>query len=173
MLDDAFTHLESQIESAKRGIAKFEVFDDTKRVQVVIERKTVLAHGGVKSFFSGMAKGWMADVVDQRQRFDEIAVESELRGDCPRDLCNFDRVRQAVAKVVGVAAREDLSLCFQTAKCAGVDYAVAIALKVVAVEMRRLGMAASAGMFNVDGVGGELGVGGQLPVPSCQFTACV
>jgi hypothetical protein len=50
-------------------------------------------------------------------------------------------------------------------------HAVAIALKIVAVGMRRFGMAASAGIFNAGGVVGELGVGSQRPVPSCQFTA--
>jgi hypothetical protein len=64
--------------------------------------------------------------------------------------------------VVGVAARENLGLRFQTAKGAGMDDAVAVALKVVAVGMRRLGMAASSGIFYVDGIVGELGVRGQL-----------
>jgi hypothetical protein len=45
------------------------------------------------------------------------------------------------------------------------DDAVAVALKVVAVGMGRFGMAASAGIFYVDGVVGELGVGGQLRNP--------
>jgi hypothetical protein len=38
-----------------------------------------------------------------------------------------------------------------------VDYAVAIALKVVAVRMSGLGMAASAGIFYVDGIVGRAG----------------
>jgi hypothetical protein len=82
-------------------------------------------------------------------------------------------VGQAIAEVVGVAAGENLGLRLQTPESAGMNDAVAVALKVVAVGMRRFGMAASAGIFYADGVGGELGVSGQLPVPSCQFTACV
>ena len=171
VLDDAFANFEGKIQSAKGGVAEFEIFDDAERVQIVVERKSVLAHRGIKSFFAGMAKGWMADIVDQRQRFDQVAVQSELGGDRARDLRNFDRMRQAIAKVVGVAARENLSLRFQTAKCARMNDAVAIAMKGVAVGMRRFGMAASARAFDVDGVGGELGVSRQLRVPRCQFNA--
>jgi hypothetical protein len=138
-------------------------------MQVVIEGKSVLAHGGVKRFFPGMSKGGMADVVDQSQRFDEIAVKSELGGDRPRDLRNFDRVSQAIAKVVGVAAGEYLSLRFQTAKGACMDDAVAIALEVVAVGMRRFGMAASAGILYVDGVIGELGIRRQCEYPAASL----
>jgi hypothetical protein len=80
---------------------------------------------------------------------------------------------QAVAKVIRIAAREDLSLRFQAAEGAGVHDAVAIALKVIAVRMGRFGMAPSSRIFHVDGIVGELGVGSQWPAPSCQFTACV
>ena len=93
----------------------------------------------------------------QGQRFDQVGVETELGGDGARDLRDFDGVRQAVAEVVGIAAGENLGLRFQAAEGAGVDDAVAIALKVVAVGMRRLGMPASAGLFHADGVGGEHG----------------
>jgi len=34
-------------------------------VQIVIEGKSVLAHGGIEGAFSGVAEGWMADIVDQ------------------------------------------------------------------------------------------------------------
>ncbi len=158
MLDDAFADFEGQIQSAERGIAELEIFDDTQRVQIVIEGKSVLAHRGVERLFSGVPERWMADVVDQRQRFDQIDVEPELRGDGARDLRNFDGMRQAVAEMVGIAAGEDLRLSFETAKSARVDNAVAIALKIVAVRMRRLGMAASARLFDAHRVVGEHGV---------------
>jgi len=171
MLDDAFADFESQIESAEGGVAQFEVFDDTERVQVVVEGKSMLTHGCVESLFSGVAEGRMADVVDQGQRLDQVAVQSELGGDGTRDLRDFDGVGQAIAKVVGVAAGENLGLRFQASEGPSMDDTVAVALKIVAVGMGEFGMAASAGIFNVDGVVGELGVSSQLPAPSCQFTA--
>jgi hypothetical protein len=139
----------------------------------VIEGKSVQAHGGVERLFSGVAERWMADVVDQSQRFGEVIVEPELGGDGARDLRNFDGMSQAVAKMVGIAASKDLGLSFETAKSARVHNTVAIALEIVAVRMMRFGMAASAGPFYANGVVGELGVSGQLPVPCCQFTASV
>ena len=75
-----------------------------------------------------------------------------------REICaDLDGVGQAVAEVVGVAAGEDLCLRFQAAKGARMDYPIAVALKVVAVRMLRLGIAASAGVFNAHRVVGEHG----------------
>ena len=116
-------------------------------MQIVVEEKSVLAHGGVERFFAGVAERRMADVVDQRQRFDQIDVEVERAGDGAGDLRDFDGVGEAVAEVVGVAAGEDLRLGFQPAKGAGMNDAIAVALKVVAVGMRRSREAASAGVF--------------------------
>ena len=73
----------------------------------------------------------------------------EGSGDGAGDLRDFERVGEAVAEMVGVAAGEDLRLGFEAAEGAGVDDAVAVALKVVAVGMRRFREAASAGV--VDG----------------------
>ncbi len=64
---------------------------------------------------------------------------------------------EAVAEVVGVAAGENLRLGFEAAEGAGVNDAVAVALKVVAVGVRGLGEAASAGVFDVHRVGGQHG----------------
>jgi len=120
------------------------------------------AHGGVERLFSSVAEGWMADVMDQGQGLREVFVESELGGDSAGNLRDLDGVRQTVAKMIGVTARKDLSLCLQTPESAGMDDAVAIALKVVSVGMGRLEMAASAGVFYVDGVVGELAISGQV-----------
>jgi hypothetical protein len=138
-------------------------------MQIVVERKTVLAHGGVERFFSGMAEGWMTDVVDKGQGFNQVAIKSELGPDGARNLRDLDGVRQPIAKVVGVAAGKDLRLGFQSPKGARMDNAVAIPLKVVTVRMGRLGVAASAGIFYVDGVGGESGVGRQQRVPDVSL----
>jgi len=66
-------------------------------------------------------------------------------------------VRQPVAEMIGVTAGENLRLRFQTAKGAGMDDTITVALKVVAVRMRRLGMAASAGVFYAHRIVGEHG----------------
>jgi hypothetical protein len=66
-------------------------------------------------------------------------------------------VRQAVAEVVGVAAREDLRLSFKPAKSAGVYHTIAIALEIVAVGMRRFGEAPSAGLRHLHRVSRQHG----------------
>jgi hypothetical protein len=92
----------------------------------------------------------------QGQRLGEVVVEAELSGDGTRNLRDFDGVSKTVPEMVGVAARENLGLRFQASEGASVDDAVAVTLKVVAVQMRGLGMPASAGVFYVDGIVGEL-----------------
>ena len=47
--------------------------------------------------------------------------------------------------------------------------AVAIALKGIAVGMRRFGMATSAGVFYVDGIVSELGVRSQCEYPGASL----
>jgi hypothetical protein len=64
---------------------------------------------------------------------------------------------EAIAEVIGVAARENLGLGFEAAEGAGVDDAVTVALKVVAVGVLRLGVTASAGVFRVHRVVSEHG----------------
>ena len=63
VLDDAFPHFESKIESAEGSIAQLKVFDDAQRVQVMVEEKSVLAHDGVQRFFAGVSE----TVGDQRR----------------------------------------------------------------------------------------------------------
>jgi hypothetical protein len=92
----------------------------------------------------------------QGQSLGEVIVEAELRSDGTRNLRDFDGMGETVPEVVGVAACEDLGLRFQPSEGAGVDDAVAVTLKVVAVEMRGLGMPTSAGVFYLDGIVGEL-----------------
>jgi len=66
-------------------------------------------------------------------------------------------VSEPVAEVIRIAARENLSLIFEAAKGASVDDTVAIALKIVAIGMRRFRETASAGMFCMHRVAGEHG----------------
>ena len=69
--------------------------------------------------------------------------------------------------MVGIPAGENLCLRFQTAKGAGMDDTITVALKVVAIRMRRLGMAASAGVFYADRIVGEHGESLALRILEC------
>src|SRR5271167_725092 len=117
---------------ASSGGTQLEVLHDAQGMQVVVKKITVFAHGSVESFFASMAEGRMSDIVDQRERFDQIDIQAELRRDGSGDLRDFDGVGQPIAKMVRVTAREDLGFCLKTAERPGVDDAIAVTLKVVA-----------------------------------------
>ena len=157
MLDDAFAYFEGQVQTAEGGVALFEIFDNAQSVEVVIEAEPVFAHGGVESLFARVAKGRMADVVDESESLRKVDVEVERSSDGAGDLRDFESVGQAVAEMVGVAAGEHLRLGFEAAESASVNDAVAIALEIVAVGMRGFGESASAGVFDVHRVGGQHG----------------
>src|SRR5207302_8587711 len=102
-----------------------------------------------------MAERRVADVVDECERFGEIDVQLQLFGDGARNLCDFDGVRQPVAEVMAYALGENLGFIFEAAEGAGVNDAVAIALKVIAIGMWWFGIASAAGAFDSHGVIGE------------------
>ena len=155
VLDDAFAHFKGKVQAAKAGVADFEILDDAQRVQIVIEEQSMLSHGGVQRFFSGVAKGRMPDVVHQGKGFHQIDVQSELGRDGAGNLRHFDGVGQAIAKVVGEAAGKNLGLGFEPAKGAGVNDAVPVALEIIAIGMLGLRNSASAGLFDPHGVVGQ------------------
>jgi len=123
----------------------------------MVEEKAVLAHGDVEGLFASVSEWRVADVMYQGERLDQIDVQTQLSGDGSRDLRDLDGMGQAIAKVVGVTAGEDLSFSLEAAKRPGVDDAIAVTLKIVAVGMLRLGITASAGLLHPHGVVGEHG----------------
>ena len=59
-----------------------------------------------------MSKGWMPNVVNQSECLGEFGVQIQRSGDRARDLGDFDRVGEAVAKMIRKARAEDLRLGF-------------------------------------------------------------
>src|SRR5262249_12994821 len=104
----------------------------------MVKAVTVFTHGGIKNALSGVAKRRMTHVMHEGQRLDEVFIELQLGGNRPRNLCNFNRVGKAVAKMVRVAAGKDLRFIFQSAEGPRVDYAITVTLKIVAIRMPRL-----------------------------------
>src|SRR5579883_2767926 len=99
VLDDAFAYFEREVQTTERGITLFEIFNDSQGVEIVIERESVLAHGSVEGFLSGVAEWRMANVVNEGECFGEIDVETQRSRDRAGDLGDFQRMRQAVAKM--------------------------------------------------------------------------
>ena len=57
-------------------------------------------------------------------------------------------MREAIAKMIGMPKCEDLRFVFEPAESARMNNAVPVALEIIAVGMRRLGVAAPAGLFH-------------------------
>jgi hypothetical protein len=140
MLDDALTYAERQVEPAMRRVTLLEVFDDTKRVEVVVETTPMTLEAAVQRTFTGMPKGRMADVVNQRQRLRQIFVEAKRGGNSPSDLCNLHGVSQAAAKVIGGTAGKYLSLARETPEGTGLHNPLAVALEGRAHRAKRRGI---------------------------------
>ena len=77
VLDDAFANFERQVQAGKFGIAQLHIFHGAQRLQVVVEELAVAPHQEVERALAGMSEGRMADVVNQRQRLDQIDIQIE------------------------------------------------------------------------------------------------
>src|SRR6266436_1054086 len=65
MLDDAFANFKRKIQPGKIEIALLELFDDSQRVEIVIEAAALRAHQLVELALASIAERRMADVVYQ------------------------------------------------------------------------------------------------------------
>ena len=81
----------------------------------------------------------------ERQRLRQIFIQTQHSGNGARDLRHLNGMRQAVPEMIGDARREDLRLVFQAAERAGMNHAVPVALKLVAIRMGKLRIAPSPG----------------------------
>jgi hypothetical protein len=108
VFDDAFSNFESQVEPAKRRITQLKILHDSESVKIVIEKIAVLTHSGIQRFFTSMAERRVPDIVNQSERLDQVHIQSELSSDRARDLRYFERMGEAITKMIGVTASEDL-----------------------------------------------------------------
>src|SRR5205823_920513 len=120
--------------------------------KVMIKVISALPHGDVQGSLPSMPKRRMADIMNQRQRLNQIFIQAEFRSNGARNLGDLNGVSKTVAKVVGVAARKYLGLVFQTAKGARMDDPITVPLKIVAIWMTRLGIAPSEALFRTQRV---------------------
>ena len=56
---------------------------------VVLEAVPMRAHQRVQLRFAGVGERWMSDVVDQRQGFGKVRIQTQRARNRPRDLCDF------------------------------------------------------------------------------------
>ena len=146
-LDDALAHRVGQVQ-ARVPVAFFQMVHDSQSLpgsreptQVAQPRAAtpVQAAGQqvVQRPLAGGTEGRLAQVVAQRDRFDQILVEPQRAPDRSRQLGYFQRVGQSIAAMV-LVGRQDagLGLLTEPAKRPAVDDPVAITLKGGAVVER-------------------------------------
>src|SRR5467141_307999 len=104
-------------------------------MQIVIKTAALRAHQFVELPFAGMAGRRMANIVDESERFRKFGVQPKRGGDGAGNLCDFQLMRQTIAKMVGISHGENLRLSFKAAKSAGMNYAVAVTRIGTAVRM--------------------------------------
>src|SRR2546421_7134117 len=96
----------------------------------------------------------MADVVNQGQSLSQIRVQPQSRSNRTCNLRDLYGVGKPVPEVVRASIGKDLGFILQAPKRAGVDYAVAIALKIRSVGVGSLMMPSSARFVREQRVGG-------------------
>ena len=89
----------------------------------------VIAHAFVQRVLPGMTERRMAEIVRERNGFDEIFVHAQIARDRTRDLRDFETVREARAEQIAFVIHEDLRLVFEPAKRGRMHDAIAIALE--------------------------------------------
>ena len=145
-----------RLRPGKVEVTLFKPFDDAERVQIVIEGVPCARIRWIELLFTRMTEGRMSDIVDERQCLRQIRIESQRGGHGASDLRHFQRMREAIAKMIGEARGENLSLRLEPAESAGMDDAVAVARVVIAVGMRDFRVAPSPRIAHVHCIGSEL-----------------
>ena len=102
----------------------------------------MLSYGRRKSLLAGMAEGGMPQIMAEGHGFGQILVQAERTRDRAGDLRHFERMREARAKMVALGSDEHLRLVGQASKTLRMNDLVAVALKLVAQEIRLGGTSA-------------------------------
>ena len=138
--ENALPDLPRQVES----LAVFlKPIDDSEALSVVSEAVGMRQRHLV---FAYVSEGGMSEIVSEGNGLGEVFVQVQGAGDGPGDLGDLEGVGEPGDVVVSERGDEDLRLVLEASKGLGVEYAVAVALKLGAHRRGRLGnFAATAG----------------------------
>jgi hypothetical protein len=100
MLNNSFANAKGKVESAMSYITLFEMLHNPQSVQIMIETQTMTAQALIQGALSCMTERRMADIVNQRQGFGKILIQTQRNSSGAGNLSNFDRMSQATAKVI-------------------------------------------------------------------------
>src|SRR5690606_14904714 len=109
----------------------------------------------IQGVLTCMAKRSVAQIMSQRDRFDQVFVQTQIAGNSPRQLGHFQTMRQSCSKQITFVVNENLGFVFQQAKGIAVNDPVAVPLKGVTALGRCLCITPTAGLFRVTGISGK------------------
>ena len=102
-------HFARKIQSREMRVADLQQFHDPECLRVVVEA-TFVGEEFRERVLAGMPQGRVADVMRERQRLDQIFVESQAAGERPGNARHLQRVGEPAAVIVAMVAGEDLCL---------------------------------------------------------------
>ncbi len=154
VLQDPRPRLVAEVQPGVLLGAVFEPVHDAQALAVVLEAPVRLQEL-VQHVLARVAERWMAEVVGQDDRLDQVLVRAQGARGGSRDLSDLERVGQPVPEVIPFRVGEDLGLVLQAPERARVQDAVAVALEGGAIGVRGLGLDAATRVAREQGVGGE------------------
>src|SRR5439155_26468921 len=92
----------------------------------------------------GMSERRVPQIMRKSNRFRQILVQAQRAGDGAADRGNLDGMRQAGAQMIASSVKKNLGLVFHAAERARMNNTSAIALKLGAISVARLGVFAPA-----------------------------
>ncbi len=103
-----------------------------------------------------MAEGRVAQVVRQRDGFDQVLVQAQVAGDGARNLRHFQAMGEPGAEQVTFMVDEDLGLVLEPPEGRAMDDAVAVALELRARGRGRFGVYPPKCLRGAGGIGSEM-----------------
>ena len=163
VFDEALAEFPRKIQSRECRIFLFEFLDDAEALLIVFEA-AVFLHQFVEGHLAAVAEWRMTEVVRKTDAFGEIFVQPQSAGDIPRDGGDLHGVGEPGAQMIAGAIEENLGFVLQAAESAGMNYAIAVALKLSAPERLRLAEGSPSRISTTLSVWSE-----RLPLPLLEF----
>ena len=118
--------LKIEIDGEPFEIVFFQHVNDAQALFVMMESERT---AGVQRTFSRMPERRMSEIVAERDRFNEVFVETQRFSDRTGDLRDFKRMDEARAVMIPLRRQEDLCFILQSPEGFAVDDPVTVSLK--------------------------------------------
>ena len=130
MAGDAVPHLKAEVQAMLLFVFS-QPIDDAQAVELVLEKAVwcVFFQAGVEHSFTAVAKGRMTQVMAERNRLDQVEVESQGTTDGVGNVMDIDDMFHPGADMVILGIEKHLSFVAQTAEFHGENDPARIALE--------------------------------------------